>query len=134
METISKISVSIMLTSILISTYFIVKTKRDALGKNEFEEDKQYIVLNSIIVLNIIVALLELIQEKYILSLIWVFSTFMYYNILKNVKERFNNMREMYKRQQEDIDLFEKKPTEFTRKKSISEQLDDMLEEYKNEN
>lgn len=134
METISKISVSIMLTSILISTYFIVKTKRDALGKNEFEEDKQYIVLNSIIVLNIIVALLELIQEKYILSLIWVFSTFMYYKILKNVKERFNNMREMYKRQQEDIDLFEKKPTEFTRKKSISEQLDDMLEEYKNEN
>ena len=131
---IDTIDLTIMVITLSVLFYHMIRKLREINNRSDYPEKQQYNVITACMILTAIVSVIQLIQGDFILAIVWGGNSAIWYWNYGNTKQYFNHKRELYKKQQQDIDLFEKKPTEFTRKKTISEQLDDMLEETKKEN
>ena len=132
-EILVMIDIITMLIALVVMFYHIFKKLSEINKDKYYDETQQYNHIIAIILLTGTVALINLIEGDFIYTFIWGIQSSIWYYNLKTTRKQFNDKRKEFQAKQ-DIDFFEKKPTEFTRKKSISEQLDDMLEETKKEN
>ena len=132
-EILVMIDIITMLIALVVMFYHIFKKLSEINKDKYYDETQQYNHIIAIILLTGTVALINLIEGDFIYTFIWGIQSSIWYYNLKITRKQFNDKRKEFQVKQ-DIDFFEKKPTEFTRKKSISEQLDDMLEETKKEN
>ncbi len=134
MSILSMVDITTMTIALIVMFYHIFKALGEMKGEKDYPETQQYNNISAIMILCGAVALINAVQGQFIYTFIWGVQSVIWYFNLTKTKDRFDEKRRQYEMEQENIDLFENKPTEFTRKKSISEQLDDMLEEAKNEN
>ena len=132
-EILVMIDIITMLIALVVMFYHIFKKLSEINKDKYYDETQQYNHIIAIILLTGTVALINLIEGDFIYTFIWGIQSSIWYYNLKITRKQFNDKRKEFQVKQ-DIDFFEKKPTEFTRKKTISEQLDDMLKEAKKEN
>lgn len=117
--------------TLCVMLYHLYRIHKELYKDEYYAELTQYNILKVIIGLCVSIVLINIIQNEWIFVLIWTFNGSMWVYNLKKTKEHFNNMRRNYQRQQ---DLFNERPSGYTRKeKSISDRLDEMLNEDSDE-
>jgi len=115
--------------TLCVMLYHLYRKHKEVFKDEYYAELTQYNIFKTIIGLCVLVVIINLIQNEWIFTLIWTFNTGLWVYNLKQCKEGFDEMRENYQR-----DLFNKRPSGFTRQeKSISDRLDEMLNEDSDE-
>lgn len=120
----------ILTLGLCIMLYHLYRKIKEVFKDEYYAELTQYNILKVIIGSCVSIVIINIIQNEWIFVLIWTFNGSVWVYNLKQTKENFDNMRKIHLRQQ---DLFNERPSGFTRKeKSTSDRLDEMLNEDEN--
>lgn len=126
----TSINLVAIISVLFLMFYTIIKKLRNPDG---YPIENQINHTLAIIVLCGLCALTYFLDTDFMLGCVWVFNGFVWNSTRNNLIKQYNKLIQDYENQ-ENIDLFNNKPSEFTRKeKSISDRLDEMLNEDDNE-